>query len=336
MNTELTVLQQDKAVGQDDTIRMLLGESKRYSRAVPIRRAFIQDADPGPRLVTRPGPFPKLLRSPGRLDLLLLIHCVAAHAEWGVTRRSETWGRAAGISFATDGTASAAVSRHLAKLKDLKLISTAPDGRMTRITKLLEDGSGNPYTRPSGNAEGSRKDIYFKVPFAYWEQGYYRSLDMPAKAIEAWEKISCGDGAKGPRVYHWAAVRLPAVEEFDYQGEVPYRMRWALARRSIRRPDEIAYYLAYAPLETTVQELVRMSNQDLWIGLGEGASRDAKSVPSRVIDCWSPSRPALQRGPGRPARAQRSQRRRNHRERLLDGRDRPRGCEADACRRPGS
>nr|WP_159401981.1 hypothetical protein [Streptomyces hygroscopicus] len=45
--------------------------------------------------------------------------------------------------------------------------------------------------------------------------------------------MSCGDGAKGPRVYHWAAVRLPAVAEFDYQGEVPHRMRWALARRSI-------------------------------------------------------------------------------------------------------
>ncbi|MCX5434601.1 transposase (plasmid) [Streptomyces sp. NBC_00257] len=76
---------------------------------------------------------------------------------------------------------------------------------------------------------------------------------------EAWEKISCGNGAKGLRVYHWAAVRLPAVAEFDYQGEVPHRMRWALARRSIRKPDEIAYYLAYAPLETTAQELVRIA-----------------------------------------------------------------------------
>ena len=73
---------------------------------------------------------------------------------------------------------------------------------------------------------------------------------------EAWEKISCGDGAKGPRLYHWAAARLPAVAEFDYQGEVPHRMRWALARRSISKPDEIAYYLAYAPLQVTVQELV--------------------------------------------------------------------------------
>ncbi|MFI1294349.1 hypothetical protein ACH4VM_39280 [Streptomyces sp. NPDC020792] len=75
---------------------------------------------------------------------------------------------------------------------------------------------------------------------------------------EVWPP-SCGDGAKGPHVYHWAAVRLPAVAEFDYQGEIPHRMRWALARRSISKPDEIAYYLAYVPLETMVRELVRVA-----------------------------------------------------------------------------
>jgi SRSO17 transposase len=64
---------------------------------------------------------------------------------------------------------------------------------------------------------------------------------------EAWEKRSCGDGAKGPRVYHWAAVQLPAIEDFD--GDRPTYQRWALARRSISRPDEIAYYLGYAPAE---------------------------------------------------------------------------------------
>ncbi|MFE9139396.1 hypothetical protein [Streptomyces sp. NPDC007355] len=36
-------------------------------------------------------------------------------------------------------------------------------------------------------------------------------------------------------------------------------MRWALARRSISKPDEIAYYRAYAPLQVTVQELVQVA-----------------------------------------------------------------------------
>ncbi|MFC8550116.1 IS701 family transposase, partial [Streptomyces sp. NPDC057273] len=98
------------------------------------------------------------------------------------------------------------------------------------------------------------------VPKSQFSVGCSRIEGLFAQAPnEAWEKISCGDGAKGPRVYHWAAVRLPAVAEFDYQGEVPHRMRWALARRSISKPDEIAYYLAYAPLQTTVQELVRVA-----------------------------------------------------------------------------
>ncbi|MFF0588189.1 IS701 family transposase [Streptomyces sp. NPDC003781] len=30
---------------------------------------------------------------------------------------------------------------------------------------------------------------------------------------EAWEQPSCGDGAKGPRVYDWAAVQLPVIED---------------------------------------------------------------------------------------------------------------------------
>nr|WP_262985419.1 transposase [Streptomyces sp. San01] len=50
---------------------------------------------------------------------------------------------------------------------------------------------------------------------------------------EAWQRLSAGPGAKGERLYDWAAARLPAVWEFD--GEEPTRQRWMLARRSISR-----------------------------------------------------------------------------------------------------
>ena len=76
---------------------------------------------------------------------------------------------------------------------------------------------------------------------------------------EAWEKRSCGDGAKGPRVYHWAAVQLPVIEDFD--GERLTHHRWALARRSISRPDEIAYSLGYAPVGTGIDRLVRVAGR---------------------------------------------------------------------------
>jgi SRSO17 transposase len=74
---------------------------------------------------------------------------------------------------------------------------------------------------------------------------------------EAWERISCGQGAKGPRVYNWAAARLSAIENLD--GGDPTHHRWVLARRSLSRPDEIAYYLAYAPTGATVSDLVRVA-----------------------------------------------------------------------------
>ncbi|MFJ2262726.1 hypothetical protein ACIOKD_31225 [Streptomyces sp. NPDC087844] len=108
-------------------------------------------------------------------------------------------------------------------------------GQESRFRRLLEQ-SGVGYV--------------LAVPKSQFTVGCPRIDGLFAQApAEAWEKLSCGDGAKGPRAYHWEAVRLPAVAEFDYQGEVPHRMRWALARRSISRPDEIAYYLAYTPLE---------------------------------------------------------------------------------------
>ncbi|WP_424860527.1 IS701 family transposase [Streptomyces sp. MMS24-I29] len=74
---------------------------------------------------------------------------------------------------------------------------------------------------------------------------------------DAWERQSCGAGAKGPRVYDWAAARLPPIDDFD--GPEPTHGRWVLARRSLAHPDEIAYYLAYAPTGITVTELVRVA-----------------------------------------------------------------------------
>lgn len=73
----------------------------------------------------------------------------------------------------------------------------------------------------------------------------------------AWERASCGDGAKGPRVYDWVAAELPLVPDYDYDG-APVG-RWMLARRSPAGDREIAYYLAYGPADTDVAELIRVA-----------------------------------------------------------------------------
>jgi SRSO17 transposase len=128
------------------------------------------------------------------------------------------------------------------------------------ITWVTADGAYGQDNRFRRLLEQSGVGYVLAVPKSQFSVGCSRIKGLFAQAPdEAWVEDLCGDGAKGPRVYHWAAVRLPAVAEFDYQGEVPYRMRWALARRSISKPDEIAYYLAYAPLQATVHELVRVA-----------------------------------------------------------------------------
>jgi SRSO17 transposase len=128
---------------------------------------------------------------------------------------------------------------------------------ITWVTADAAYGQDNRFRRL---VEQSGVGYVLAVPKSQFAVGCSRIEGLFAQAPdEAWEKVSCGDGAKGARVYHWAAVRLPAVVEFDYHGEVPHRMRWALARRSIGKPEEIAYYLAYAPLQATVRELVRVA-----------------------------------------------------------------------------
>jgi SRSO17 transposase len=75
---------------------------------------------------------------------------------------------------------------------------------------------------------------------------------------QAWKRRSCGNGAKGPRVYDWAAATLPADGT-----EPPGWSRYLLARRSLTRNAkgelELAYYLCAAPAGTTDEELIRVA-----------------------------------------------------------------------------
>lgn len=94
------------------------------------------------------------------------------------------------------------------------------------------------------------KSQQVKSPAGSWRIDHV----LAGAPADAWERISCGNGAKGPRVYDWAAARLPTIDDTD-----PTHHRWVLARRSLARPEEIAYYLAFAPTQATVSELVRVA-----------------------------------------------------------------------------
>jgi len=62
--------------------------------------------------------------------------------------------------------------------------------------------------------------------------------------------LSAGEGAQGPRWYDWAyRSARPALREGWVHG--------LLVRRHPERPDELAYYLVFAPLATTLPTIVQ-------------------------------------------------------------------------------
>ena len=84
-----------------------------------------------------------------------------------------------------------------------------------------------------------------------WRQVAAKTLaaDVPAAG---WERLSAGEGAKGPRLYDWARVPIRALPEpgWDY---------WLLVRRSIADPTELAYYVCFCPAGTPLSELGRVA-----------------------------------------------------------------------------
>ncbi|WP_254453746.1 IS701 family transposase [Siccirubricoccus sp. G192] len=66
-----------------------------------------------------------------------------------------------------------------------------------------------------------------------------------------WQRLSAGEGAKGPRLYDWAW--LPC------RGAGPGWQKGLLIRRSTARPEGFTYYLTLAPAAATLADLVRVA-----------------------------------------------------------------------------
>jgi hypothetical protein len=81
-----------------------------------------------------------------------------------------------------------------------------------------------------------------------------------ALPLRAWQRLSCGNGAKGRRYYDWAIVAT-ACPEISL-----------LVRRSIARPSELAFYLCHAPRPVPVARLVQVAG-----ALGSGGFQAGKN-----------------------------------------------------------
>ena len=71
-------------------------------------------------------------------------------------------------------------------------------------------------------------------------------------ADEQWQRLSCGSGTKGERYYDWALVAFQNLAKSGFQKAL-------LFRRSIEKPDEIAYYICHYTPSTKIEEVVRVA-----------------------------------------------------------------------------
>jgi len=73
-----------------------------------------------------------------------------------------------------------------------------------------------------------------------------------AITAEEWQRLSAGEGAKGPRLYDWARIRLFRLPDPGWE-------HWLLVRRSLADPTEVAYYVVFGHDDATLSELVRVA-----------------------------------------------------------------------------
>ena len=83
---------------------------------------------------------------------------------------------------------------------------------------------------------------------------------------DEWQRLSAGDGSKGPRLYDWGWLPIRPWSE-------PGRGHWLLVRRSIADPEDLAYYACFGTGDVSLAELVRVAGTR-WII--EDAFKEAK------------------------------------------------------------
>ena len=84
--------------------------------------------------------------------------------------------------------------------------------------------------------------------------GVRTRVDEHAKGLpnSAWKKLSCGDGTKGKRYYHWAYRKFGSLTDAAMQSGL-------LVRRSLTNPDELAYFFTSSPEGTKIQKLATVA-----------------------------------------------------------------------------
>jgi hypothetical protein len=155
---------------------MLLTERGGRRNFVPMARGFLQRRVPG----GGSGPLSWFVKSHRHraLELYLMAHALASMEPYDVGMPSSVWAAAIGLPDTPSSRVS--ISNSWSWLETHRLIRTSRDGRLRRVWLLDDTGSGAPYNH--GGTSVKRSD-YFKVPHAFWLEGWNKHLALPATSV---------------------------------------------------------------------------------------------------------------------------------------------------------
>ena len=105
---------------------------------------------------------------------------------------------------------------------------------------------------------------------------------------EQWHRLSAGDGAKGPRLYDWVRIPLERLTWLGLgSGEEPRWEHWLLVRRSIEKPEELAHYVVFCPVNTKLQELVEVAGRRWAIEESFETTKDEVGLDEYEVRRWT-------------------------------------------------
>jgi len=173
--------------------------------------------------------------------------------------------------------------------------ATKPALARAMITRALDAGTPAAWVTadevygqdPALRAELARRGLGYVLAVA--SRQHVTTAIGPRPAIElarrlparAWQRLSAGPGAKGPRWYDWALIDItdPAVTE----GGGPH---WLLIRRRIS-DGEYAFYLARSPHPVPLAQLVRVAGSRWKIEDGFAAGKELAALDEHQVRSWT-------------------------------------------------
>jgi len=180
----------------------------------------------------------------GRTGRALLDRALYLPKEWAADAgRREEAGVPAGVEFATKPV----LAR---RLIDRAVAAGVPAKWVTADAVYGADY----HFRAAVEKHGLGYVVGVRADFAVWAG--FRQVRAGALLAgvpaDAWHRLSCGAGAKGPRWYDWAVLRTNCPDPDEYA-------RWLLIRRSVSDPTEVAYFACGGPPATALDDLVRVA-----------------------------------------------------------------------------